>query len=65
MFSYQVDVGAVPPPDGDAVVLEELLHQLLFVQAFKTLHSLNLILISKQTSTKSRESSLKGKAQYD
>jgi hypothetical protein len=39
-----VDVGAVPPADSDAIVLEQLTHQFLLVQSFKTLHPLNLFL---------------------
>jgi hypothetical protein len=39
-----VDVGAVPPADSDAIVLEKLTHQFLLVQSFKTLHPLNLFL---------------------
>jgi len=46
-----VDIGAVPPTDADAIVLEQLLHQLLLVKSLKPLNALNLILDFKAKST--------------
>ena len=48
----EVDVGAVPPADGDAVVLEQLHHHLFLVKTFEPLDSLNFVLKWQRLSLK-------------